>query len=271
MPVSLRALQGGSFPLFEQLFIDDGQFIVPEGVTRAFVEVVSAAGGGRYGGAYAAAGGGGALAAGWVDLIPGQVIPIIVGKPGASVRVVDADTSSPGGSSSFGNLLSATGGGGTTRSDLNSYFYPAEGGKAYGGQIRIDGAPGALAYIHRWTTRITHNGGIIEGSGDGRYVMTAPGTLGPAPGAFEWPGMEPVIGTGSKLPPFGWLKNPPLADMTLRTNLPKVSAGLPTVTGDKLYNSNIGGASGIAVGVYQINDRVELIMPSTQGYVRVRF
>ncbi|MCY1288823.1 hypothetical protein D9M70_378840 [compost metagenome] len=240
-------------------------------MTRLYVEVVSGAGGGRYGGAYAAAGGGGALAAGWFDVIPNQAIPVTVGMPGASVKVNDADTSMPGGSSSFGTLVTATGGGATKFRNANNVFLPADGGVASGGQVRINGVPGALAYVQGWTEKVTVNGGIIEvePGKPGNYVMTAPGSPGPSPGAFEWPGMEPLKGS----PPWNWLATPPRATWTERRNLPKVPSGQPAKTGEGLFNSVIGGASGLAVGVYQYTGRQseELVMPSTQGYVRVRY
>ncbi|MNN73062.1 hypothetical protein D3C81_1891500 [compost metagenome] len=102
--------------------------------------------------------------------------------------------------------------------------------------------------------------------------MTAPGAAGPLPGAFEWPGSDPVLGTSAgTVPPVAWASKPPNAKSTHRQSLPRIASGLSPTTGAGCYNSVIGGASGLTIGIYQVTDRFEMAMPSTQGYVRVRF
>jgi hypothetical protein len=116
---------------------------VPAGVTTARVRVKGGGGGG--GGANAgvpgSGGGGGGYAEGYVTVTPGTVIPITCG--GGGVAGVVGGVGGDGGSSSFGTLLSATGGkGGNPAGGL-----PGVGGTGTGGStINAAGSGGGLGW-----------------------------------------------------------------------------------------------------------------------------
>lgn len=99
-----------------QVFVSNGTFVVPEGVTRLTVSMCGGGGGG--GGArtsstnHGAGGGGGAgfhLRAN-VNVTPGESIPVVIGAAGAGG--LTQSYGSAGGTSTFGTYLTATGGGG---------------------------------------------------------------------------------------------------------------------------------------------------------------
>lgn len=104
---------------------------VPAGVSKIRVRVL---GGGGGAGTNAAGGGGGGYAHGVFDVTPGATYSIVVGARGSG----GAD----GGTSSFGALISATGGKGSPAGSTVS----AAGGVGVGGDFRASGgASGAVA------------------------------------------------------------------------------------------------------------------------------
>lgn len=76
-----------------QFLQSNGSFVVPQGVTKVYFEAVGG-GGGRGGRTskevatgiyyYGGTGGGGAFAKGFINVLPGQTVNIVVGLPGAS-------------------------------------------------------------------------------------------------------------------------------------------------------------------------------------------
>ena len=128
-----------------QSFTASGNFIVPAGVTQVEVEVwgggsgsfASVAGlssGGGSGGGYARK-----LKAG---LTPGQVVPVTVGA-GGSGGTTGGVSAGPGGTSSFGQFVSATGGAlnylATTAAPQNGSTPPGVG---VGGDVNFAGSAG---------------------------------------------------------------------------------------------------------------------------------
>ncbi|MGL4668601.1 MAG: hypothetical protein ACRCWR_11830, partial [Saezia sp.] len=116
-------------------YATSGIFTVPAGVFRVRVRLVG--GGGGAGGSYTSlrtggGGGGGGYAEGFVDVTPGQQIPVTVGAGGAGG--VPGQDGSHGGGSSFGSYLSATGGslggGGGGLSGIGGIA-----GRGYGGNL----------------------------------------------------------------------------------------------------------------------------------------
>ena len=99
----------------EQLFASSGSWVAPAGVTR--VQVIVIGGGGGGGGARSSGGGGpnaggaggfGGVAIGNYAVTPGSTYTVTVGAGGTGGAIDNNGTS--GGTSSFGALLSATGG-----------------------------------------------------------------------------------------------------------------------------------------------------------------
>jgi hypothetical protein len=100
-----------------------GNFTVPAGVYRIFVECWGAGGGAPAGGG---AGGGGGYSAGWLNVTPGQTISYAVGA---------GSSGAAGGNTTFG-VLTANGG------SLGSSGNQVAGGTASGGDINIAGGLG---------------------------------------------------------------------------------------------------------------------------------
>jgi len=166
---------GGAFRNM-QYFRSSGAWTVPNGVTKILVEVWGAGGGGgsSIGGGYPAGGGSGAYGMGIFDVASGAAYTVTVGSGGGANQ--------DGGSSSFGNLISAGGGRG-----------------APGGEASVGGAGG--------TSSAPFN---ISGQAGGGFVktnITAPGGSGGSaprggPGApishgNAIPGIAPGGGGGS--------------------------------------------------------------------------
>lgn len=106
-----------------QVFTNSAAFVVPPGVTRIMVEVWGAGGGGGDNSTWSnqgAGGGGGGYGKQVLDVTPGTDYPVIVGLGGES--------ETDGGNSSFGNLISATGGHGGHSEGPNYFEVPGEGG-----------------------------------------------------------------------------------------------------------------------------------------------
>ncbi len=94
----------------EQLFTATGTFTQPTGVTKVFVELAGGGGGGGSGnGGNYQAGGYGGFSSGWVTIAANQTVTIGAGGNGADAVNTNG---SDGGTTSFGALISATGGGG---------------------------------------------------------------------------------------------------------------------------------------------------------------
>lgn len=158
------------------VFASGGTFVVPGGVTRIKVRVVGGgAGGGRGTGANAAGGGGaGGYAEGWFIVSPGASYAVTIGAGGAGATV-PGHGGGGGGTTSFGSLLSATGGQGQSPLEAGG-----AGGSGLGGQINCSGGSGLDAM----------SGSIVMGGAGGNSVFggagrqgTAAGTNGQAPGA----------------------------------------------------------------------------------------
>ena len=129
-----------------QVFTSSGTFVVPAGVSRAKVTVVGGGGGScrtTDGTRVCAAGGGGGTAIEIITgLVPGTSITVTVGAGAAPKSNGDGN---PGGTSSFGSYLSATGGQGGTRGSDGFVPVPAVGGAGgigSGGQLNVAGSAG---------------------------------------------------------------------------------------------------------------------------------
>jgi len=110
----------------QQSFTTNGSFTVPSGVTTVYVSATAGGGGGAgAGGTGASPGTGGGGAGGGagqyvyrmpIAVTPGQVIPVTIGAGGTHSNGAPANTSATaagnGGATSFGALLTLTGGGG---------------------------------------------------------------------------------------------------------------------------------------------------------------
>lgn len=153
-----------------QVFTGSTTFLVPNGVTTVRVELIGGGGAGGYNATQPGGGGGaGGKAVGIVTgLIPGSVMPVIVGAGGAAQS--SPNVGGNGGTTSFAGLQAwggAGGGGGTTAGVSNS---GGAGGGGSGGQLNIGGSDGGDSIV------VACRGGDGGGPGNGR------GTSGPVPG-----------------------------------------------------------------------------------------
>lgn len=198
--VDAAGLSYARFPT-TKIFESSGSFTVPAGVTKVRVRVVGGGGGSAGGNASAggAGGSGGGYSEGVFDVSAGEVYAVTVGSGGAG-GVNNGGVGKTGGASSFGNLISATGGGGAgTSSNPN---FPSEAGQGSGGYINISGmtgmsgslgASGAYANVYGGSS---HLGGQTRAYNEKPRAATewgaggaAKGSIGVSSGAAGAPGV----------------------------------------------------------------------------------
>jgi hypothetical protein len=135
-----------------QSFTSSGNFVVPAGVTQAEIEVWGG-GSGSYAsvpGLASGGGSGGGYARKLVSgLIPGQIVPVTVGAGGAAGSTGGA-SAGPGGTSSFGQFVNATGGSlnylATTSAPENGATPPGIG---VGGDVNFVGSAGQAGILNQ--------------------------------------------------------------------------------------------------------------------------
>ena len=168
-----------------QVFTASGTWNKPLGVTKVIVEVVGGGGGGNSGNSVGCAtGGSGGSAGGYakelIDVTAVSSVPVTVGAGGAGALGGTGPLSDPslivgqpGGTSSFGAYLQATGG----SSGYPSNYLPGPGGVGSGGLINRSGQQGD-AYITN--VQLGRAGGSSElgagGAGSSNYLT--PGGTG---------------------------------------------------------------------------------------------
>ena len=172
----LPALRPG-FASGVQGFTTSGSFTVPAGVTTVEVEVWGA-GSGSFASTSSAPSGGGA-GGGYArrriaGLTPGQAIPVTIGAGGTAGTTTTGP--GPGGTSSFGTFVSATGGGINSLASVSAPQNGAPAGQGVGGDINLVGSDGQTG-----TAGLGGMGGGAPGSGT-RSVAGATGNTGYSPG-----------------------------------------------------------------------------------------
>jgi hypothetical protein len=174
----LPALRPG-FASGVQGFTTSGSFTVPAGVTTVEVEVWGA-GSGSFASTSSFPSGGGA-GGGYArkrisGLTPGQVVPVTVGAGGAGGTTAGG-AAMPGGTSSFGIYVSATGGGVNSLANTSA---PQNGatpaGQGITGDVNVTGSDGQTG-----TAGIGGMGGAAPGAG-ARSVAGSNGNAGYFPG-----------------------------------------------------------------------------------------
>ena len=178
-----------------QEFTANGKFTVPTGVTSLRIDAYGAGGGGgsaNYGGFSGGGGGGGAYNAGAIQVSPGDILIIVVGKGGAG-GVFPGGNGSPGGTTKIVNsshvvVFAANGGQGGQGATSTSNGNPGAGGAAgtFGG-IRHAGLPGfgggsggggASGYNPVGYPGLYSVSGIFGGGGNGATVANTGGGPG---------------------------------------------------------------------------------------------
>lgn len=154
---------GSGFTATQAVFATAGSFsfTVPKNVYRVFARVVG--GGGGAGGSAAAKSGGGGGAGGysegWVDVVPGASLAVVVGAGGAGGTAGNVGTS--GGSSSFAGIIAATGGA----------FGDAGGGGTGAGGFGGIGSGGSVNTVGGDGSDGTTSGAVGAGAGGGNGVL----------------------------------------------------------------------------------------------------
>jgi hypothetical protein len=155
-------------------------FMVPQGIATMRIRLVGGGGGGAGGNASSGGGGGGAggYAEGIFPVITGANYAITIGAGGPGIGATG--TAGSGGTTSFGSLISATGGlGGDS---LTPDCYGGQGGQGYGGSLAITGGWGGDGSNAVASFAGTGGGSYFGGGGRGGYGLgrngTAPGSGG---------------------------------------------------------------------------------------------
>jgi hypothetical protein len=178
-------------PTFQsQVFTSNGTFTVPAGIVRIKVSCVGGGAGGASGfnidfgegnttGAQGNGGGAGGTAVAYLTVTPGQSIPVTVG--GGSNGSPSGPAAS-GGTTSFGSLLSATGGSGNGATGTPS--------AAHQWGIAVSGATGARAGgIGAVGATVTGSSVSVGAPGVGGFGNGSPGSGGSGGAVFvEWVG-----------------------------------------------------------------------------------
>lgn len=156
-----------------QVFTANGNFTIPAGITKIMVEVIGGggAGGQGNGGATPGQGGqGGGYSKGIFTVTPGDVHAVTVGLGGTAPSTncnSGLVAARRGGQSSFGSLISATGGWGGNGCGYDT----GNGGTGTGGQLNIQGEDGWQGY----NTSVRNVGGK-SGAGINYYGKGGRGT-----------------------------------------------------------------------------------------------
>jgi len=126
-----------------QMFIANGTFIVPNGVTKVYVTLCGGGGGGGTGvqGASGGSGGGAGVRVSFpVPVVPQSDIEVIVGTAGIGGIGASNTAATAGGGSAFGTFVAVSGGGAGT----GGVRYKSGSGGAAGGFFSTSGATGAI-------------------------------------------------------------------------------------------------------------------------------
>ncbi len=171
-----------------QTFAANGNFVVPPGVTSIRVIVKGGGGPGGIVGDTAtlrlagSGGGEGGYSEGIFSVAPGTVYPVTVGQ--ASFPAASPTSSPPfGNSSSFGSLLSATGGQGGDDQKISPGGCGGRGGVGIGGQINLTGQMGGTGISYSLASHpVTGGTGGGMGGGTGGQGSSVDAQLGPCSG-----------------------------------------------------------------------------------------
>ncbi|TWD54553.1 hypothetical protein FB480_103465 [Agrobacterium vitis] len=130
-------------------YVNSGVFTAPEGVYFVHLRAWggSAGGGGAGPNGAGGGGGGGGYAEGIVAVVPGQTYLITIGQGGAG-GAAGGGKGGDGGTTSFGSLLTATGGLGGYGA-ASGYANGGAGGVGVGGQIQVPGQAGQRSIAQR--------------------------------------------------------------------------------------------------------------------------
>ena len=163
-------------------FINSTSFQVPNGVSLLRVRLCGGGGGGGAGTPSFGGGGGGAggYAEGIVPVTPGQVFPIVIAQ-GGTPGLANGTPAGAGGTSSFGAVMSASGGfGGASGA---TYAFGGSPGAGAGGAINIGGGYGSDGNGGSYVFAGNGGASFFGGGGRAAAASSAAQQVAEAPGS----------------------------------------------------------------------------------------
>ena len=180
-------------PISVTSFTSSGTYTVPSNSTRIFVQLVGGGGGSA---GYLESGGAGGYSEGMFSVTPGTAYSVTIGGAGSAVGYYAA--AGVGGTTSFGSLISATGGYGAN----NNYSHGGGiGGIGSGGQVNLYGGSGTGHGNSASHGQPNGGGGSFFGGPGGKTRGNNSDNYGPAygsggPGGITDIGSGGVVGCG---------------------------------------------------------------------------
>ena len=176
-------------PISITTFTSNGTYTVPSNCRTIFVQLVGGGGGSA---GYNEAGGAGGFAEGFYSVTPGATYSVTIGGGGGGVGYYAG--AGRGGTTSFGALISATGGYGAN----NNYSHGGgHGGSGSGGQVNLDGGTGSGHGNSASHGQPSGGGASFFGGPGGQYRSTTPSNYGPAWGTGATGGRTNDGGSGT--------------------------------------------------------------------------
>lgn len=179
-------------PISITTFTSTGTYTVPANSTRIFVQLVGGGGGSA---GYLESGGAGGYAEGTFAVSPNATYTVTVGGGGGGVGYYAA--AGDGGTTSFGTLLSATGGYGANR---NYSHGGGHGGVGTGGQINLYGGSGTGHGNSANHAQPNGGGGSFFGGPGGKTRSNDGANYGPAYGSGAPGSITDIGSTGCAAP-----------------------------------------------------------------------
>lgn len=170
-------------------FTSSGTYTVPAGCSKVLVQLVGGGGGSA---GYCESGGAGGYAEGFYSVSPGATYSVTVGGGGGGVGYYAA--AGDGGTTSFGSLISASGGYGANR---NYSHGGGHSGSGSGGQINLSGGTGTGHANGGSHSQAGAGGGSFFGGPGGQYRSTTPSNFSPSPGTGATGGRGNDGGSGT--------------------------------------------------------------------------
>jgi hypothetical protein len=184
--------QDRGMPVSITTFTSNGTYTVPSNCRTILVQIVGGGGGSA---GYCESGGAGGFAEGVFSVTPGASYAVTIGGGGGGVGYYAA--AGRGGTSSFGSLISATGGYGANN---NQSHGGGHGGSGSGGQINLDGGTGAGHGNSASHGQPAGGGPSFFGGPGGQYRSTTPSNYSPALGSGATGGRTNDGGSGTGAP-----------------------------------------------------------------------
>lgn len=182
-------VQDRGSPISITTFTGNGTYTVPSNCRKIFVQLVGGGGGSA---GYNEAGGAGGYAEGFYSVSPGGTYAVTIGGGGGGVGYYAG--AGRGGTTSFGALISATGGHGAN----NNYSHGGgHGGSGSGGQVNLDGGTGTGHGNSASHGQPSGGGPSFFGGPGGQYRSTTPSNYSPAYGTGATGGRTNDGGSGT--------------------------------------------------------------------------